>query len=306
MSEFAAPSPAGADWVRQGTGATPAVSWSFVAEGQLTALALARESGETFVADAAGVLCRLDRLGRIAAITRLHTPAHALAWSDDGRYGVALCGESALHFFNHVLQSQWQMDLPTAAMTVAVSPFGGQVFVSGADSSNRIYDAAKKRLAQFETMRPIAYARFVTTEPSLVASAEHGLVCRYQLDGTQTWSDKLWSNVGDLAVSGDGAFLFLACQAHGVQVYDGDGSTLGSYVLDGTVSRVAVGFDGQRIIAATIERKLFWLDADGEVLWTTATPDEIATVACDPLGEWILCGLKCGRIFRLDWTRKGI
>ncbi|MFV0443549.1 MAG: WD40 repeat domain-containing protein [Planctomycetaceae bacterium] len=306
MSESSAPSPAGADWIRRGTGATPALGWSFVAEGSLTALATARESGETFVADADGILCRLDRLGRIAAITRLHNAVRFLAWSDDGHFGVAVCGEGTLHFLNHVLQSQWQLELPDPIIAVAMAPFGGQVFVACSDRSNRVYDAAKKRLSQFDTMRPIAFARFVTTEPLIAASAEHGLVCLHQLDGQPVWSDKLWSNVGSLAVAGDGHLLYLACQSHGVQVYDGDGRTIGAYVLDGTASRVDVSFDGQRIVAATIERKLFWLDADGEILWSTSTPDDIESVACDPLGEAIVCGLKCGRIYRLDWTRKAV
>lgn len=304
MSESAAPFPAGADWVRRGTGASPAVGWSFVAEGQLTSLALARETGETFLADAAGVLCRLDRQGRIAAITRLHEPVRSLAWSDDGRYGVALCGESTLHVFNHVLQSQWQLELSEVPLTVAIAPFGGQLLVTCANGSNRIYDAAKKRLATFETMRPLVHAQFVAAEPAIIASAEHGLVCRYRLDGQQVWSDKLWSNVGQLALAGDASLIFLACFTHGVQVYDGDGGTVGSYVLEGTASRVAVSFEPQKILAATVERKLYWLDADGEVLWSTSPPDDIEAVACDPLGEWVICGLKCGRVFRLDWTRR--
>jgi outer membrane protein assembly factor BamB len=154
-------------------------------------------------------------------------------------------------------------------------------------------------------MRPLTYAQFVATEPAIVASAEHGLVCRYQLDGQQVWSDKLWNNVGQLAAAGDASLIFLACFSHGVQVYDGDGGTVGSYVLEGTASRVAVSFEPQRIFAATIERKLYWLDADGEVLWSTTPPDDIEAVACDPLGEWVICGLKCGRVYRLDWTRRG-
>ena len=156
--------------------------------------------------------------------------------------------------------------------------------------------------------RPASPTVFSGAPPAslLVASAEHGLVCMHQLNGSQSWSDKLWSNVGGLAVTGDGQFLFLACQSHGVQVYDGDGRTIGAYVLDGTTSRVDVSFDGKRIIAATVERRLFWLNADGEILWSTTAPDDIEFVACDPLGEWILCGLKCGRVYRLDFGRKSI
>ena len=305
MSESAAPSPAGADWIRGGSGARPAVGWSFVTEGPLTALTLARESGETFLADDAGVLAKLDRQGRIAAITRVHDPVRSLAFSDDGRYGVAVCGESTLHLFNHVLQSQWKLEVPDPVINVAMAPFGGCLLVSSADGSNRIYNTAKKRVATFETMRPLSFAQFIAAEPGIIACAEHGLIGRFTIEGRQVWTDKLWSNVGHLAIAGDASLVFLASFMHGLQVYDGDGDTVGSYVLEGTVNRAAVSFEPHRIITSTVERQLYWLDADGEVLWQCSPPDDVEALACDPLGEGVVCGLKCGRIFRLDWTRKG-
>lgn len=302
MSAGDTPSSAGADWIRAGRGNSPSLNWSFAAEGTLTGLALARESGEVVVADSSGMLCKLDRRGRIAALTRLPEPARHVSWSDDGRSGVAVCGESTIYYFNHVLQTQWQLDSAEALLTVALAPFGSHLLVTGADGMNRVYDAAKKRQCVFETMRPLAFARFLSTEAGFVAAAEHGLVARYRLSGQAVWNDKLWSNVGELAVAGDGSLIFLAGFGHGVQVYDGEGETVGSYLLEGTVSRVDVSFEAQRIIAATIERSLTWLDADGELLWSTQSPDTVEAVQCDPLGEWIICGLKCGRVFRLDWA----
>lgn len=302
MSTQDSPTPADADWIRGGRGNGPALGWSFTAEGMLTALALAREAGEVFVADDTGLLGRLDRRGRIAAINRLHDPVRSLAWSDDGRFGVGICGEATVHFFDHVLQSQWKLELPEQPLSVAIAPFGTHLLISCVDGSNRIYDASRKRVAAFESMRPLAFAEFIATEPGIIVCAEHGLISRYDLQGRQIWTDKLWSNVGQLSIAGDGSLIYLACFTHGVQVYSGEGETVGSYVLDGTVSRSAVSFEPQRIIAATIERSLFWLDADGELLWTTSPPDTIEALECDPLGEWIICGLKCGRVLRLDWT----
>jgi len=275
-----------------------------VAEAPLTGLSLARESGETFIADEGGLLARLDRQGRIAAITRLPDPVRSLAFSDDGRYGVALCGGSTLTLVNHVLQPQWTIDLPEPAIHVAIAPFGGQLFVSCADGSNRFYDTARKRLATFETMRPLAFAEFISTAPAVIACAEHGLMGRFGIDGRQEWTDKLWSNVGHLTITGDGSLIFLASFMHGLQVYDGDGDAVGSYVLDGTVQRAAVSFEPYRIIVSTIERKLFWLDADGEVLWQCTAPDDVQFLRCDPLGEWVVCGMASGRVLRLNWTRR--
>ncbi|MEZ6066317.1 MAG: WD40 repeat domain-containing protein [Planctomycetaceae bacterium] len=305
MTPDPAPASERPDWIRGNLGNSPALMWSFTTEGRLTALALARESAEVFAADDAGVMCRLDRQGRIAAITRLHDPLHVLAWSDDGRVGAAVCGESTLHLFDHVLKSQWSVDLPAPPIAVAVSPFGTHIAVSLADATNRIYDAGKKKLATFESMRPLAHLQFISTETGLVAAAEHGLICRLDLGGRLEWGDKLWSNVGQLAISGDAELIYLACNTHGVQVYDGSGGSVGSYVLEGTVNHAAVSFEPQRIIASTVERTLYWLDSDGEVLWRTIMPDDVAALACDPLGEWVICGLRCGRVYRLDWTRKG-
>jgi WD40 repeat protein len=303
MNEAA--SSAGADWIRSGSGNSPALSWSFSTEGTLTGLSLARESGEAYLGDSTGAVYRLDRQGRIAAISRLNAAVRSLAWSDDGRYGVAVAGDSTVCFLNHVLQVQWTLELPEPALCAAIAPFGGQLLITCADSTNRIYDAAKKKLATFETMRPLSFAQFVGAETGIIGAAEHGLICRHQPNGTQVWSDKLWSTVGQLGVSGDGSLIYLACFTHGVQVYDGDGETVGSYMLDGTAARVAVSYEPQRMICATQERKLLWLDADGEILWWAAPPDDVALLQCDPLGEWVIVGLRCGRVLRLDWTRKG-
>jgi WD40 repeat protein len=291
------------DWIRGVQGNSPSLAWSFTTEGRLTGLALAREAAEVFATDESGILCRIDRRGKIAALNRLPDPVRLLDWSDDGRMGAAVCGEATLHLFNHVLQSQWSIDLPEPPLSVAIAPYGTHVAVGLADGTSRIYDSAKQKLAKFETIRPLAHLHFVATEAGLIGAAEHGLICRLALDGKVVWSDKLWSNVGQLSIAGDASMIYLACHTHGVQVYDGDGGTVGSYVLDGTVSRAAVSFEPQRILAATIERKLFWLDADGELLWSAEPPDAVETLAVDPLGEWAICGLKCGRIFRLDWTR---
>jgi WD40 repeat protein len=293
-----------ADWIRSGSGNSPAVGWSFSTEGNLKAMSLAREAGETYLGDAAGAIYRLDRQGRIAAISRLPDVVRCLAWSDDGRYGAAISGDGTLFFLNHVLQTQWSLELSEPALCVAIAPFGGQLLVTCADGSNRIYDAAKKRLAVFESVRPLAFAQFIAAEPGIIACAEHGLICRHDLDGRQVWSDKLWSTVGQLSLSGDGSLIYLACFNHGVQVYDGDGRTVGSYMLDGTASRAAVSYEPQRMICSTQERRLFWLDADGDILWHAAPPDDVASLACDPLGEWVVCGLNCGRVMRLDWTRR--
>ncbi len=285
----------------QGRGVGPRLKWSFGADGDITGMAYARESGDLFVADSGLALYRLDRLGRIAALTRLHQPITAIDWADDGSQGAVVSGEDAVVRFDRNLKMIHRIDLPEVCLAIAVSPFGNHLAVSLADGQTLIYNERKRRIAKFATVRPLAFLDFCTTEPVLVAAAEHNLLCCHTLTGAAVWQQANWSNVGQLAITGDGDLIYLASFGHGIQTYDGDGATLGAYLLEGTISRVASSFEPQRLIAATVEQQLYWLDADGELLWTTNVGDRIVDLVCDPFGEWAACALATQGVFRLTW-----
>jgi hypothetical protein len=294
-------SPSGADWHRRGRGLGPTLKWTCNADGPLTALDLALETGEIFAADEAGTLFRLDRQGRIAALTRLREPVRVLDWSADGRFGVAVTGDDTLHRLDRDLQSVWKINLPEVCVSAAIAPFGTHLVASLANGRNVVYSEHKRREAEFETVRPLAHLQLCAASPLIVAAAEHSLLCCYTLSGDLVWQQKLWSNAGGFSMSGDAEIIYLAAFHHGVQTFDGDGQNIGAYVVEGTVSRVSSSFEAQRLIAATLERQLFWLDSDGQLLWAAETPDDVSAVRCDPLGEWAVCGFAAGRITRLDW-----
>lgn len=293
----AVPSP---EWI-YGSGVGPQVKWNFGTDGKLTALALARESGDLIVADQAGTLYRLDRRGQIAAMTRLHAPLIALVWSDDGTSGAGISGEDVIIRFDRELKTISKISLPDICISLAITPFGNHLAAGLANGLNLIFNERKRRIAQFETMKPLSFLEFCTSEPTLFGAAEHGLVCAHDLQGREIWQQKNWSNVGQLSITGDGDLVYLASFGHGVQAIDGDGVSIGSYVLDGTVNLVDVSFEPNRLIVSTIERQLYWLDADGELLWTTQLPDDLVNICCDALGEWCMVGMVNQGVYRLDW-----
>jgi hypothetical protein len=297
-------SPSIGDWYRRGRGIGPTLKWTCNADGPLTALDLALETGEVFAADEAGTLFRLDRQGRIAALTRLRDPVRVLDWSDDGRFGVAVTGESTLHRLDHDLQSVWKVNLPEVCVSAAISPYGTHLAAGMANGRNIIYSEHKRREAEFESVRPLAHLKLAATVPLLIGAAEHNLLCCHTLAGESVWQQKLWSNAGGFSMTGDAETIYLAAYHHGVQTFDGDGENIGAYVVEGTVSRVSASFEAQRLIAATLERHLYWLDVDGQMLWAAETPEDVAAVRCDPLGEWAVCGFDSGRIARLDWAEQ--
>lgn len=289
-----------ADWLHTGRGLRPRLRWSFAGDAPVVDVRLARETGEVLIADSSGGVYLLDRQGNVLTLTRVPSSVKAVAWCDTGTAGAVLLSPTRLGWLNRRLAVQWTMDLPDAANTVAIDPYGYHVAVSLADGLNLVYNADKKQVCRFETVRPVRHVQFLATEPGLIVAAEYGLLAEYDLDGDPLWSEKLWSNVGDLATTGDGRSIYLAGFAHGVQVFDGTGDGRGSYLLEGIANHVAVSFSPRRILASTIERHLYALDGHGELVWAVQAPDDIAHIACSPLGDWYLCGFAGGRIVRLD------
>ena len=289
------------DWLSAGRGIEPQLRWSFATDSPMVAMALARETGEVLAGDTSGGLYLLDRRGRVATLTRGFHPLTALAWSDSGNGGAAAIGDSKLCRLTNRLEVAWSIDLPDVILCLAVDPFGQYVAAGLANGSNYVFDPQKKRVSTFETIRPLRFMRFLATEPTIVGAAEYGHLCCHQLTGEQIWSEKLWSNAGDMAVAGDGETILLAGFNHGIQLFDGQGTNRGSFVVEGTPNRVSMSFLPNRLVASTLEHHLYWLDSDGEMVWATVLPEEVCQVHCDPLGNWFVCGFVSGRITRLDW-----
>jgi hypothetical protein len=288
------------DWLRSGEGSKPALRWSFVTDAPLSDLRVARESGDVIAADQSGGLYLLDRQGQIRALTRTAHELRKLAWADDGSLGAVLIDDKSLGCFDRQLQFRWIRELPQETLAVAMTPFGSHLAVSLANANTLIYDSENRKVSKFESLRPLMHLQFLPSQPELIVAAEHACFARYRLDGEPLWVEKLWSNVGDLSVTGDGKLIFLAGFSYGVQVFDGNGSAVGSFVLDGTAGLVSVTYIGKLILAATLEGQLVCLDPEGTARWMLELPDDLCRIVLSPLGDWLILGFASGRIVRLD------
>ena len=293
----------GSDWLEQGEGKLPRLSWSLSTEAPLVALRLARETGEVLAADAIGSLYHIDRAGRIANITRGPSPIRAIAWSDTGSGGIALVGDEKLYWFNRRLLFQGWLEHSEPVLGLALEAHGNYAAVSFASGAVIIYDSNRKKVRRFSSLRPLVSMEFLVHRPALIGVAEYGLLCEHAFSGEEEWQEQLWSNVGDLSVTGDGKTIFMACYSHGIMCHDDQGRQVGSYQVGGTVSRVATSFIPGRIAAATMERHFYYIDADGQVEFQATLPDDVCRVFCDPSGKGVIVGLTSGRIMRLDWGR---
>jgi hypothetical protein len=291
-------------WLYSGRGASPALRWSFTADAPLADVKLARETGEILLADMSGGLYLLDRRGRVQALIRTRHELQRIAWADTGTAGVAAFDDQTVAWFDRKLQFQWTREVPDDVMSVAIDPHGTHVAICMADAVSTVLNSDSHKVSRFTTVRPLRYVQLLATATDLIAAAEHGLVGRFSFKGETIWTEKLWSNVGDLAATGDGRNVYLAGFAHGVQTYDGDdGAARGAFVTEGTVSQVTCGYSRKQLVAATLERQLFAISDGGELVWNLTLPEELNRVLMSPLGDWIVLGFASGRVVRLDVSR---
>lgn len=292
---------ASADWLHNGTGMAPRIAWVFATEAELVDVTTARETGDFFAADRLGGLYRLNRAGRINSVSHGLKDLRLLCWNDVGDVGAVVCGDSELCVFDAQLNLAWSTESPCRILGVDIDAYGHNVVIALDNCDNVVLSVDRKKLGQFETARPLKFVQFCVGSPRLCGAADHGLLCTYDFDGSEIWTEKVWTSVGDMSVTESGKRLYIAGFAHGVQYFDKHGNSLGSYIVEGTPSKVSASFFGERLVVGTMERHLYWLDADGALLWAAEVPEEIVRLICDPLGEWIVIGFASGRVMKLDW-----
>jgi hypothetical protein len=290
------------NWLQSGRGALPTQRWSFAADARLADVRLARESGDVLLTDESGGMYLLDRRGRVQALTRTSHRVKPVVIADDGSAGAAILDGGTLAWFDRKLQFLWTRTLPDEAVGLAMTPLGTHVVATLANGRNVIYDADKRKLSEFESLRPLRFVQLTPQSPAVIAAADYGFFARYSLDGDTDWSERLWSTVADLAITGDGQSIALAGLAHGIQIYNGEGTSKGSFVLDGTAHLVSSTWAKRRWAAATLEKQLLMLDSDGDLRWMVTAPEDIARLQLSPLGDWVLVGFAGGRVVRLDCT----
>lgn len=288
-------------WLQNGQGQPPTVQWAFRTDGTLASFCLARETGEVFLCDESAGIYRLNRRGKVAAVNQLRDSLRLFVCSDDGQWSYAVSGDRQVLRLDRNLQIDWDYETEEDILSLACSPFGHHLLITTASATNILLNERKRKIARFETIKPLHFSNLCGTEPVVIGAAENGLLCCHNLAGAQLWQERVWTNVGSMSVTGSGDIIYLANFGHGVNAYDGDGVSLGAYVLEGTVDRVASSYEPYRLVASTIEQYIYWLNSDGEMLWSSEAPCSIVDVACDPLGEWAIVGLQSGDLMRLGW-----
>lgn len=287
-------------WADDGIGTPPCTVWTFSTESRLTHLAVAWESDETLAADDAGGLSLIGPEGRLRHLTRGLTDISAVTIAATGDCAAVAYGQKVA-LLDRSLSMIWSLSLYDRVTALALDPFGRHLAVALGNRDVRIYTTSRRRVADFELVRPLRFLQLSAAEPILIGAAEDGLLGAYTVGGKTIWDTHLFATCGDMVASGDGSIILLAGFAHGIQKFDRSGANRGAFVVEGTPARISTCFDGSRIAAATLERQVFLLDRGGRLLWAAVADGDIASVRCDGAGRAVTIGFVEGRVERLSW-----
>ncbi len=299
------------DAVRPTNSVTPTPSWTVITDAPLKGLKLAREAGTLLVWDQAENLWLLDTNGEHRSAGRCPGAVIAGSISDDGSL-IALLGEdSRLWLLGADLNVIVERASIAEASALAIDPHGRFVAIASKLNQTQIYTRFGKLAGKFETRQPLAHLEFVPSRTMIIGTAAYGTIAGVELhpnrmtgkfDPEVLWQENLMSNVGRLAMSGDGGMILTACYTHGVQRYDLKGQNEGAYHLGGSPSHAVPDFMGRTIVVTTVEGELSLLSPGGQIRSRMELPRAPLEVAMDALGRSVYYGLPTGEIVKLDLT----
>lgn len=279
-------------------------------DSPLEGMALAREAGTILAWDEGNQLYLFDVAGQSLSYSRVPSRILAGAISDEGGL-IALLVESEnteLLLLDADFSVEQQKPAPSEAAFVSIDAHGRYLAVGTRHNVLHLLNRYTRPVARLETIETIAHFCFIADRPIVIAAAAFGMMAGIALDPVRggrieteiLWQERLMSNVGRLAVSGDGGMILASCYTLGIQRFDVRGRNEGSYHLGGTVSHAVADFPGRTIAAATLESELAIMNSAGNVRWRTTLPRAVAALELDPLGRYAIYGHATGEIVRLD------
>ncbi len=262
------------DWLR-----------SYSLGSAVRALSLAREAELLLARLDDGSLALLTTRGDLQARTRLPAAA-AGGIADDGSAIVAGGAGGQVWWLARDLSVQREISLGGPLFTAAVEPFGRYVAVSDRQGRLHLYDRIGKPLARIESPRPLHHLAFVPAQPQLAAAADFGWAgCLDLFSEKWLWSDRPVSNIGALAVAGDGNLLMLACFSDGLRRYGPGGQPRTAQKMPAACGLVALSFTGDLGVAASASAKLYGFDSRGEPTFTHDLDNPPTALAYAHLGD---------------------
>lgn len=260
------------------------------------------EAATLLVVSSSGQLRLMNQAGDILTTSRNFRGAGLTAWAAAGNFGATVVNDDQLVCFDSNLKPVWDVSITGRITAVAFAPHGGHMAFSTDSGRTHVVSVDKREIAKIDTHRPMDHLGFVFESPILIAAAEFGNLCAYNLKGRELWSENVMTNIGGMSVSGCGKRILLSAFNHGIQFYNQSGKSKGSFMIDGIPNRVSAAQFRTRLASITLESRLYWLNFDGAVQWVAdLSSDPPQHINIGPLGDRLFLATASGRLLQLYW-----
>ncbi len=287
------------------TGASrrPHLGWEAATDAALVGMALADETQDALVWDAAGQLQLFDRCGTSLACWQAPTALITADISADGSTIVAGVGPEHVAIFNRHLQTPHVLHLGMPPCAVAVDEQGWYFAVSTSDSVTHLLDRHGRELARCISQRPLQFLLWLSEVGCIVGAAETGLLEAWDFQGRSRWQHRITSRVGGLSAHTAGKPVVAAAFHEGVLRFDANGTRRPAFSQPHPVSRVAAAAHAEAVLWSTLDGGLTCLErGQAPCIWQAT--DEVVAVALAPLGGSVWVAERAGRIAR--WELSGL
>jgi hypothetical protein len=241
-------------------------------------------------------LTLLTTRGDLQARTRIDELTSATI-SDDGSAVVAVGSAGQVWWLSPDLSTHHEHAIRSAAIAVAIEPFGRYLAVSDRQSNLHILDRHGRSLARVQSPRPIRHLAFAPTTPHLIAAADFGWAgCLHLKSGEWLWSDRPVSNIGSVAVGGNDGPVLLGCFSEGIRHYAASGNPRTVWTMPGPCGLVSLSFAGDAGVASGTAPQLFGFDARGESTFVRDVDCTPTAIALAGLGDRVFLGDATGSL----------
>ena len=270
--------------------------WSWYSNGPLKGCGLLRERQWIYAWDDSNTIYLLDLQGSLMAQQRAPREVLAVSAADTTGTLVAISRAGHIWWLDGDLQPRVEISCPFDPLSVAVDSHGYYAVVSSQHGASIICDHQGKQVGDFETSRPLKHLAFAPASGLIIGAAEHGVLSCHTIRGQEEWNESLWSNVGSLALDGEGEIILLACFNHGLARYDAGGGKEGVYRFDYSPSLVAVDYEGSTMLVASLEQYLTDLTYEGAIRANKPLSSRPVSLTIDPLARYGVLGYADGEL----------
>jgi hypothetical protein len=221
--------------------------------------------------------------------------------SDTADLLLAVDEHNRLLAFNADLEPLWQLRWEVPVRAIAVAPLGQQYAVAD-ERGVSVLDESGQPVWRGTTPRPFHHLAWIPESRGLVGAADFGFVCGFDRTGTVRWREGLMSNIGSLALSGDGTECLLACFSDGIRIHRSDRAGCPPFMPPS-----ASGTTPCRTLVASYDAQVvFSLDLAGQTLErlergsgsrrTLTREAPITAFATDATGQVVVVGTAAGEL----------